>query len=456
MHINFDVPDAILHHLLDPVPVPPMARVRYDLPAPVPIEEVAAALHEQMAGIRQAIKPGARIAIGVGSRGIDRLPEVVAALVRELRALGADPFIVPTMGSHGGATAEGQRAVLEHLGVTPERVSAPIESQMDTVLLGHTAEGAPVLIDRLAMAADGIVFVARIKPHTAFHSTYESGLAKMLAIGLGKQAGAAATHARGFGQMGRMVPAMAEVVLQRAPILFAVALLENAHDRIFELHVVPAGRIMADEPELLERARAAMPRIPYPQLDVLVIDEIGKNISGDGADPNITGRYPTPYASGGPDVARQVVLDLAEASRGNANGVGTADFTTVRLAGKMSLADTYPNALTSTVPRPVALPMVLPSDRLAIAAGILTCNAVDREPRIMRIANTLKLAEFQISPALLNEARIGPAQVIVEEPQPLDFDGDGNLRDLGGMWPQPPASRSQPAAVLPAQQHDAW
>jgi hypothetical protein len=206
---------------------------------------------------------------------------------------------------------------------------------------------------------------------------------------------------------------------------------------------------MADEPALLERARAAMPRIPYEQLDVLVIDEIGKNISGDGADPNITGRYPTPYASGGPEVTRQVVLDLTAASFGNANGVGTADFTTARLAGKMSLADTYPNALTSTVPRPVALPMVLPSDRLAIAAAILTCNAVDREPRIMRIANTLKLAEFQVSPALLAEARADPAQAVVEEPQPLAFDGEGNLLDLGGAWPEP-------AGILPAQQHDAW
>jgi hypothetical protein len=451
MRISFDVPEGILQSLLDPVAIPLMARVRYDLPAPEQIADVGQVLHEEMiaSGMRGAVRRGMRIAIGVGSRGIDRVAEVTAALVGELRALGAEPFIIPTMGSHGGATAEGQRAVLEHLGVTPERVGAPIESQMETTLLGHTAERAPVLIDRLALAADGIVFVARVKPHTAYHGTYESGLAKMLAIGMGKQAGAASTHARGFGQMARMVPAMAEVVLQRAPVLFGVALVENAYDRIFELRVVPAARIMAEEPELLQKARAAMPRIPYEQLDVLVIDEIGKNISGDGADPNITGRFPTPYASGGPAVTRQVVLDLTNASYGNANGVGTADFTTVRLAGKMRLEDTYPNALTSTIPQPVALPMVLPSDRLAIAAAILTCNAVDREPRIMRIANTLKLAEFQISPALLADARSDDAQSVAEEPLPLAFDGDGNLRDLGGAWPEP-------AGTIPAQQHDAW
>jgi hypothetical protein len=287
-----------------------------------------------------------------------------------------------------------------------------------------------VFVDRLALASDGIVFIGRVKPHTAFRGPYESGLAKMLAIGLGKQAGAASTHARGFGEMARMVPAMAEIVLDRAPVRFGIAVIENARDEVCELRVVPADRILADEPALLLRAQEAMPRIPYKQLDVLVIDEIGKNISGDGADPNITGRYPTPFAQGGPSVTRQVVLDLADASRGNANGAGTADFTTVRLAEKISLADTYPNALTSTVPRPVALPMMLPSDRLAIAAAILTCNAIDRAPRLMRIMNTLRLDQFWVSESLLEEVHADPAQEILAGPEPLSFDDAGNLRDL--------------------------
>src|SRR3989440_7910353 len=370
MRITFEVPETILHQLLDPVPIPQVARVRNDAPVPSPIEDISAAVHEQMqlADAQHMFQAGQRIAVGVGSRGIGRLPEIVAALIRELRALGTDPFIIPTMGSHGGATAEGQRDVLTHLGVTPESIGAPIESQMETVEIGRAADGTAVRLDRLALAADDIVFVARVKPHTAFRGMYESGLAKMIAIGLGKQAGAAACHARGFGEMARMVPALAEVALARAPIRFGLAVLENAYDEPYKLVVVPAQRILAEEPALLDEARRAMPRIPFDSLDVLVIDEIGKNISGDGADPNITGRYATPDASGGPEVNKQVVLDIADASGGNANGIRLADFTTVRAARKMDLGRTYPNALTSTVARPVALPMVLPSDRLAWAA----------------------------------------------------------------------------------------
>jgi hypothetical protein len=442
MRIQFDLPIDILHHLLDPVEIPAMARVRYDLPTPSPLPNAPEALRAQLRGpaLRDSITPGARIAIGVGSRGIDQLDTLVRTLVEELRSLGAEPFVVPAMGSHGGATATGQADILEHLGVTEERVGAPIRADMTTETVGHLENGTPVQIDRLALQADGIVFVARVKPHTAFHATYESGLAKMIAIGLGKQEGAALTHARGFGEMGQMVPAMAAIALRQTNILFGVAVIENAHDQICRLEVVSAGRILADEPALLDEARAAMARIPYDQLDVLVIDEIGKNISGDGADPNITGRFPTQFASGKPDVTRQVLLDLTNASGGNANGVGTADFITARLAGKIDLGATYPNALTSTVPGPVKLPMMLPSDRLAIAAGILTCNVVGRPPRIMRLTNTLRLAEFQVSPALLDEVGADSRQHIVEKPVTLPFDEDGNLRDLAFQAESHPAN----------------
>lgn len=449
MNISFEIPEEILHHLLDPVVIPPLALVRYRQETPPALPDVARALLDEMQAGRMEdrIRPGERIAVAVGSRGINRLPEIVAALVEQLKRCGAEPFIVPAMGSHGGATADGQREVLAHLGITEDRVGAPIQSSMETVVLGQTTDGTPVRLDRLAMDADGIVLVARVKPHTAFHGTYESGMVKMLAIGLGKQAGAATTHARGFGEMAHMVPAMAEVILRRAPIRFALAVLENARDEVFNLRVVPAERIMADEPGLLEEACRAMPRLPYEELDVLVIDQIGKNISGDGADPNVTGRFPTPFADGPPEVNKQVVLDLSDASNRNANGIGTADFTTIRLARKLSLAATYPNALTSTVAGPVKLPMVLPSDRLALAAALLTCNAVSREPRLLRIRNTLQLGEFWISPALLEEARRDPSQEIVDAAAPIPFDTDGNLPDLGGRIP---------ATIASAQRHDAW
>jgi hypothetical protein len=302
-------------------------------------------------------------------------------------------------------------------------------------------------MSRDAFSADGIVFIARIKPHTAYRGPYESGMAKMIAIGLGKQAGAANTHSLGFGEMARMVPAMAKVALEKAPIRFAVAIAENAHDQVFKLEVVPADRIMTEEGALLGEASRAMPRIPYAQLDVLVIDEIGKNISGDGADPNVTGRYATPFATGGPIVDKQVVLDLADASGGNANGIGTADFTTIRAARKVSLGHTYPNALTSTEPGPVKIPMILPSDQLAFAAALLTCHAVGREPRLMRITNTLRLGQFWVSSALLDEVRADPAQSVLEGPDPVEFDSEGNLRDL---------SRELVAAIPPTQRDDAW
>jgi hypothetical protein len=433
VRITFDVPDAMLHRLLDHVALPDMALVRYAMPTPTPLADLDAAIAAQLrrSEIAASIRPGQRIAIGAGSRGIARLGEIVAALVRELRALGAEPFVFPAMGSHGGATAEGQAAVLAGLGVTAESVGAPVISEMATAQVGRTPDEIEVRLDRNALGADGIVFVARVKPHTAFRGPYESGLAKMVAIGLGKQEGAAACHAAGFGDMARRVPLLAGIALARAPIRFGLAVLENAYDQPFRVLAVPASQILADEPALLDEAKAAMPRVPFAQLDVMAIDEIGKNISGDGADPNITGRYPTPYASGGPIVTKQVVLDLTTESEGNANGVGTADFTTLRVASKMDLGQTYPNGLTSTVVGPTALPMVLPNDRMALQAAVLTCNAVGRDPRVMRLANTLQLGEFQVSAELLDEVRAHPHLELVAEPTALVFDGQGALVDLG-------------------------
>lgn len=433
MRISFEIPDDILHGLLDGVAIPDMALVRHTMRTPAPIGSIEAAVAEQLRrpDVRSLVQPGQRIAIGVGSRGIGRLPEIVAALVHELRALGADPFIIPAMGSHGGATAAGQREVLMHLGVTEAAVGAPVVSDMATVEVGRTNDDIPVRIDRQALQADGIVFVGRVKPHTAFRGDYESGLAKMIAIGLGKQSGAAACHAAGFGDMARRVPALAAIAMARSPIRFGLAVIENAHDKPFKLVAVPAERIFAEEPALLDEARAAMPRIPFDQLDVLVIDAIGKNISGDGADPNITGRYPTPFATGGPETNKQVILDLTAETDGNANGLGAGDFTTVRAAQKMIFGQTYPNGLTSTVVGTVKLPMTLPSDRLALAAALLTCNAVGRAPRLARIANTLRLDEFTVSASLLDDVRTNPDLTVVSGPEQPPFDAAGNLRDLG-------------------------
>ena len=380
--------------------------MRYEIPTPPPIEDVAAAVAEQLRRpeIAGAIAPGQRVAIGVGSRGVGRLAEITAALVAGLRALGAEPFVVPAMGSHGGATADGQREVLAG-SASPRPASArrsaptwrPNRSARPTTASRSVSTGRRWPPTR-SCSSPGV------KPHTAFRGDFESGLAKMVAIGLGKQAGAASCHAAGFGDMARRVPLLAGLTIARTRLRFGLAVLENAYDRPYRIVAVPADRILADEPALLDQARRAMPRVPFEQLDVLLIDRIGKNVSGDGADPNITGRYPTPFAAGGPAVAKQVVLSLTAESEGNANGIGTARLHD-RAGGRAGRprpdvperADVDGRGADGAADDPAG------SDRLALQAGLLTCNAVGRAPRVMRIADTLTLGEFEVSAALLEE-----------------------------------------------------
>lgn len=375
-----------------------------------------------------ALAPGARVAVAVGSRGIARLPELVRTLVDVLKETGAAPFIVPAMGSHGGATASGQRTVLANLGITEEAVGAPIISSLDVVETGRLSNGLPVYADQAAARADAIVVMNRVKPHTAFRGPFESGLMKMIAVGLGKQKGAEACHQMGFRHMAETVPGAARMIIERLPVAFGVAVVENAYDEIARIVVVPADRIENVEPELLREARNLMPRIPFAELDVLVVDWIGKNISGDGMDPNITGRYPTPYAAGGPTVNKLVVLDLTEASEGNANGVGTADFTTRTLADKIDFAAMYANGLTSTVCAPTKLATVLESDLLALKAAVKTANILDyRTCRMVRIENTLRLDRLWVSEQLLEQASGQGALEVCGDPRELVFREDGSL-----------------------------
>lgn len=421
---------GVLEQMLDPIPLPRTLRIRQRFDG-THIADVAGTLTQKLrhSGQLERIKKGDRVAIAVGSRGIDQLPTLVRVTVAEIRRAGGEPFIVPAMGSHGGATAEGQTQVLAQLGVTEKSVGAPIRSSMEVVTLGQLPNGLPVYADRIAAEeADAIVVINRVKPHTAFRAKYESGLLKMISIGLGKQKGAEATHQLGFGLMGENVPAMARVIMAKLPILFGVATVENAYDQVCRIEVVPAERMFDEEPQLLEEAKARMPRLLFDPIDVLVIDFIGKNISGDGMDPNITGRYPTPYAHGGPRVTKMVVCDLTRETHGNANGVGTADFTTQRLVDKMDRIATYANGLTSTVVAPTKIPTTLPNDRYAIKAAIKTANILDfTKVRLVRIKDTLHLGVIEISESLLEEARRHPDIEVLTEPRPMAFDADGNL-----------------------------
>lgn len=420
---------GILEELLKDIPLPKMMKVKQSFDD-TRLEDVDAALNDalQKEEIRKTVKPGMEIAVAVGSRGVDQIVEVTRRTVTFLKELGAKPFIVPSMGSHGGATAEGQTAVLAHLGVTEESVGAEIRSSMEVVEIGKLENGLPVYIDKHASEADGIVVINRVKPHTAFRGTVESGIMKMIAIGLGKQRGAEVCHQLGFEHMGKHIILMSSMILEKMPVLFGVATIENAFDKVAQVEVLLPDEIESRETELQKLAKKLLPQINFDKIDVLVIDEIGKNISGDGMDPNITGRYPTPYAHGGPEVNKMIVLDLTPETEGNANGVGTADFTTQRLIDKTDWAATYANGLTSTVVAPTKAATTLANDQLALKAAIKTCNILDfTKVKMVRIKNTLEIGEIEVSEAYLEEVKNSDFLTPVTDLYELSFDEDGNL-----------------------------
>lgn len=419
----------MIEQVLESIPIPKMAKVKQTFNKEK-IDDVPAVLRDKLNEKKGSfsIQPGMEIAITVGSRGLDKIVEITKGIIQFLKEVGAKPFIVPSMGSHGGATAQGQVKVLAQLGITEESMGVEIRSSMDVIKIGELDNGLPVYVDKIAANADGIVVFNRVKPHTAFRGPIESGIMKMLSIGLGNQKGAEACHQLGFKHMAKHVPMMANIILEKFPVLFAVATVENAYDQVAALEVLLPEEIEEKEKKLLQLAKQLLPKIHFEQMDVLVIDQIGKNISGDGMDPNITGRYPTPYAYGGPDVSKMVVLDLTKETNGNANGVGTADFTTQRLIDKMDKEATYMNGLTSTVVGPTHIPTILKNDRLAIQAAIKTCNILDfSKVRMARIKNTLELGEIEVSEALLDEVRDNPQLEQITDLYELPFNEEGNL-----------------------------
>ncbi len=420
---------SILDELLKDIPVPKMMKVRQSFDD-TKVDDVDQALNDalQKEEIRKTVKPGMEIAVAVGSRGVDEIVTVTKRTVTFLKELGAKPFIIPSMGSHGGATAEGQTGVLAQLGVTEESVGAEIRSSMEVVEIGKLENGLPVYIDKYASEADGIIVINRVKPHTAFRGTVESGIMKMMTIGIGKQKGAEACHQLGFEHMGKHIILMAHMIMEKMPILFGVATVENAFDKVAHVEVLLPEEIEERETELQKMAKKFLPQINFDKIDVLVIDEIGKNISGDGMDPNITGRYPTPYAHGGPEVNKMVVLDLTPETEGNANGVGTADFTTQRLIDKTDWPATYANGLTSTVVAPTKAATTLDNDKLAIKAAIKTCNILDfTKVKMVRIKNTLEIGEIEVSEGFLQEVEESDNLTPISELYELQFDDEGNL-----------------------------
>ena len=371
-----------------------------------------------------------RIAVTAGSRGIYRMPEYIREIGRFLREQGADPFVVPAMGSHGGATASGQIQVLKDLGITEESVEMRIVSSMDTVLVGRTESGLPAYMVRNAFEADGIVLINRIKTHTNFHGKFESGLMKMLVIGLGKYDGADHYHRAGMKQMPRNIEEVGRFLLSGLNVLCGVGLVEDAYDKTSEIAVIPAEKIPEAEPELLKHAKANMPEIKLKGLDVLIVDQIGKNFSGSGMDPNVTGRYYDPSVGDGETKVtdRIVVLGLSPQTHGNACGLGVADTTTRRVVEARDREAVYVNGLTALISESGRIPLYFENDREAIQAAIkLTGKRVPEELRIVRIKNTAQLEDIWISPALAAEAAVTKGMDILGPAVPLPFDDEGNL-----------------------------
>ena len=410
---------------------PKVVKVRQDFPRPR-VDDVEKALREQCAKeeIGGRIEAGAEIAITAGSRGIAGIDEILRSLVQILKDAGAKPFVIPAMGSHGGATAEGQVEILRSLGVTEESVGAEIRSSMDVVEIGETASGVPVYMDRIASEADGIVVVGRIKQHTDFRSEVESGLLKMSSIGLGKHAQALALHAHGVkGIRDYMVEAGKEIFAS-GKVLFGVGIVENAYEETAIIEAIPPERVAEREAELLQESAKLMPKLPVSDIDVLFVDELGKNFSGTGMDTNVVGRFrilgvEEPES---PNAKYLIVGDVSEASHGNALGVGLADFTTRRLFEKVDYEAMNQNVLTSTFVERAKIPMVMENDREALEAAV-RCNwgVEPEDTRFVRIPNTLPLRYAYLSENLLGEALTGGNVEVVEDAAELSFDEEGDL-----------------------------
>ncbi len=408
------------------VRLPQMVRVaqRWSSPGRCDVE---AQIHRQLDApeIARRIPKGGRVAVAVGSRGIAEIATIASAVVAAVKRHGGTPFIFPAMGSHGGATADGQIEVLAALGVTEARAGAPIVSSMDVVELGRLRDGSEVCWDRHAHAADAVIVIGRIKPHTLFRGPFESGLIKMSVIGVGKQRGAMSMHATGPKDLGPRLAEAWEIIRQRTPIAFGVAVVEDAYDIPVEIAAVPADAVLDREPVLLTQARALMPSLPVRDIDVLVIQEIGKNISGDGMDPNITGRYLS-HVTGGPTIRRVAVLDLTEETHGNATGVGMADFISQRVVDKIDLEPTYMNGITAAITEGSRLPMIMLTDRDALWTAVLTTQRpTSGDERIVYIRNTLALGEVAVSAALTPD--LEPHATVVSQPFALEFTRAGAL-----------------------------
>jgi hypothetical protein len=422
----------VVHPLDDAALQLPKARLvqqRFALPAAIDVTAQVESEWQRVAA-RLGLRPGARIAVAVGSRGIDGLLAVVKAVVAHLRAAGCEPFIVPAMGSHGGASAQGQAAVLANAGITAASVGVPIRATMDVVSLG-VVDGISLYLDREASEADGIVVINRLKPHTDFAGPMGSGLLKMLCIGLGNQTGADHLHRAGVARdLGVVVRLAGGALLQRAHVLFGVAIIENQEHRACDVRLLPADEMVAGELALQATARTLLPGLPLDDIDLLIVDEMGKDISGAGLDPNVIGRSLGSWQvkRTTPRIARIFVRDLTPASEGNACGLGFVDVATPRLLEKVDPAVTAVNAVTACFPEDMRLPLTVATEREAIAVALATIRPYTLDDlRLVHIKNTLAVERLVVSQGCLAALEARDDVIIDAAVHQLGFDEHGEF-----------------------------
>ena len=421
----------IYDQILQGVPIPALWPVSFDIPrGNISPEEIPERIHKLFASHPEAeALRGASVAVTAGSREIRSIVLILRSVVAELRKRGALPFLIPAMGSHGGATSQGQREILEHYGITEASIGCPIRATMETVVLGTAPNGLSVHLDRYAYEADCIFPVGRIKPHTDFHGKYESGLVKMLAIGCGKQAGAHACHSLGMAHMSESILTCARRILACKTVPFGLAILEDAAHNTFDLELIPGRDILTREPTLLETARSLVPRIPFDKVDVLVLEEIGKNISGPGMDPNVTG-VSAALGISAPYIDHIAVLSLSALTDHNAAGLGLADVTTRRVFDSIDFEKTYPNCMTSHDLHGIKVPAVMPNDRNAVRLAIDAAPNTDKAGcRLVWMENTLHPDRFLVSEALVPEVRRHPKLRLIDQGAAPVFDSRGDLTE---------------------------
>ncbi len=418
---------------------PPLARVRQNIDHPY-LEDVVGTARRLIleSDLRDRVPEGGTVAVGVGSRGINKIADIARSAVDALKEMGYRPFVVAAMGSHGGATADGQRRLLADYGVTEQAMGAPVKTDMETVVLATNDFGLPIHFDRNAREADGIVLLNRVKPHTDFVSTYESGIIKMLTIGLGKREGAAQVHKLGQKGYKKVLPSVGRYLVKNTRFALGLAILENAHDQTAEIVALGPDDVFEREPGLLEKVRGMMGRLPFDQIDFLVVGELGKNYSGAGMDPNVIGRFmiETQPDFARPIVTRLAVLDVSRESHGNVVGVGFADLTTERLVAAADWEATRINVLTSCCLERSRIPFTFATDREVIEKGLETCWRIDpSEVRMVVIPNTLETDVLWVSKPLEADVRADPTLVRETDYLPMPIGGPDDRLDQVGLFP---------------------